>query len=254
MSEFWSFAIVGFLAQLVDGTLGMGFGIISSSVLLAQGIPPALASASVNAAKLPTTFTAAISHFVNKNHTKELLLALCIFGSIGGVIGALLLTSLKGKILFHLINAYLIGVGGLIIYRGLRNVVPHRLPKWFAQAVGFGGGMVEGIGGSWGPIVTTGLLGAGIESRYAIGATNIAEFAVSLAVFLSFVFAFLTGHWQGGADWQTVFLPVAGLVVGGLPAALAGGWLSKIAPRRELTIIVGLLAIAIAFFRISSSS
>ena len=250
MSEFWSFAIVGFLAQLVDGTLGMGFGVISSSVLLAQGIPPALASASVNAAKLPTTFTAAISHIVHKNMTPSLLIALCIFGSLGGVIGAMLLTSLKGKVLFHLINAYLLGVGGLIIYRGLRSIVAHRMPKFFAHAVGFVGGMVEGIGGSWGPIVTTGLLGAGVESRYAIGATNIAEFFVSLSVFLAFVFAFLIGHWQGGADWHTVFLPVAGLVVGGLPAALAGGYLSKIAPRRELTVVVGMLAMAIGMFRI----
>jgi uncharacterized protein len=250
MSQFWSFAIVGFLAQLIDGTLGMGFGIISSSVLLAQGIPPALASASVNAAKLPTTATAAISHFINKNHTPKLLLALCIFGSIGGFIGAILLTSLKGKMLFHLINAYLLGIGLLIIYQGLHRVQAHKMPKWFAHVVGFGGGLVEGIGGSWGPIVTTGLLGAGVESRYAIGATNIAEFAVSLAVFLSFVFAFLIGHWQGGAEWQSVFLPVAGLVIGGLPAALAGGYLSKIAPRRELSIVVGMLAMAIASFRI----
>jgi uncharacterized protein len=250
MSQFWSFALVGFLAQLIDGTLGMGFGIISSSVLLAQGIPPALASASVNAAKLPTTFTAALSHFYNNNHTPSLLFALCIFGSIGGFCGAMLLTSLKGKILFHLINAYLLGIGGLIIYRGFRNILPHHMPKWFAKFVGFGGGLVEGIGGSWGPIVTTGLLGAGVESRFAIGSTNIAEFAVSLAVFLSFVFAFFIGHWQGGADWHTVFMPVLGLVLGGLPAALAGGYLSKIAPRRELTIVVGMLAMAIGTFRI----
>jgi uncharacterized protein len=250
MSQFWSFAIVGFLAQLIDGTLGMGFGIISSSVLLAQGIPPALASASVNAAKLPTTATAAISHFLNKNHTPKLLVALCVFGSLGGFAGAMLLTSLKGKFLYHLINAYLLGIGALIIYRGFANIKPHHLPKWFAQFVGFGGGLVEGIGGSWGPIVTTGLLGAGIESRYAIGSTNIAEFTVSLAVFLSFVFAFLIGHWQGGADWQTVFMPVAGLVIGGLPAAMAGGYLSKITPRKELSIAVGMLAMAIGTFRI----
>jgi uncharacterized protein len=250
MSEFWSFALVGFLAQLVDGTLGMGFGIISSSVLLAQGVPPALASASVNAAKLPTTATAAISHIIHRNLTPQLLIGLCVFGSLGGFMGAILLTSLKGKFLYHVINAYLLGVGGLIIYRGLCELVPRKMPKYFTQFVGLAGGLVEGIGGSWGPIVTTGLLGAGVESRYAIGSTNIAEFAVSLAVFLSFVFAFLIGHWEGGADWLTVFLPVSGLVLGGLPAALAGGYLSKIAPRRELTVAVGMLAMAIASFRI----
>ena len=250
MSEFWSFALVGLLAQLVDGTLGMGFGVISASVLLAQGVPPALASASVNAAKLPTTVTAAISHIYHKNFTLSLVVALCVFGSLGGILGAFLLTSLKGKVLAGLVNGYLIIIGCLIVYRGLRDIAPRILPNWFARAVGFVGGLVEGIGGSWGPIVTTGLLGSGVQSRYAIGSTNIAEFAVSLAVFLSFVFAYMIGHWQGGADWHTVFLPVLGLVVGGLPAAAIGGWLSKIAPRRGLTILVGLLAITIAFYRV----
>jgi uncharacterized protein len=253
MSEFWTFALVGFVAQLIDGTLGMGFGIISSSVLLAQGVPPALASASVNAAKIPTTATAAVSHFIHKNMTPEILIALCVFGGLGGFTGALLLTSLKGKVLAYTINCYLILVGALIIYRGLRDITPHALPKYFTRAVGFAGGLVEGIGGSWGPIVTTGLLGAGVESRYAIGSTNIAEFVVSITVFLSFVGAFLIGHWEGGSDWHQTFLPVLGLVLGGLPAALAGGYLSKIAPRRELTIVVGMLAVGIAVFRFATA-
>lgn len=252
MSEFWAFAGVGFVAQLIDGTLGMGFGIISSSVLLAQGVPPALASASVNAAKIPTTATAAVSHFIHKNMTPEILIALCIFGGLGGFAGALLLTSLKGKVLANTINCYLVLVGALIIFRGLRDITPGTLPKNFTRAIGFAGGLIEGIGGSWGPIVTTGLLGAGVESRYAIGSTNIAEFFVSITVFLSFVGAFLLGHWQGGADWHQTFLPVLGLVLGGLPAALAGGYLSKIAPRRELTIVVGMLAVGIAVFRFAT--
>ena len=231
----------------------MGFGVISSSVLLAQGVPPALASASVNAAKIPTTLTAAVSHYVHKNMTKEILIALCIFGGLGGFLGAVLLTSLKGKVLANTVNAYLVIVGALIIFRGLRDIAPRNLPKYFTRAIGFAGGLVEGIGGSWGPIVTTGLLGAGVESRYAIGSTNIAEFVVSITVFLSFVGAFLIGHWQGGADWQQTFLPVLGLVLGGLPAALAGGYLSKIAPRRELTIVVGMLAVGIAVFRFLSA-
>jgi uncharacterized protein len=252
MSEFWTFAVVGFVAQLIDGTLGMGFGIISSSVLLAQGVPPALASASVNAAKIPTTLTAAASHFLHKNMKPDILIALCIFGGLGGFLGAVLLTSLKGKVLANTVNAYLILVGALIIYRGLRDIAPRVLPKFFPRVVGFIGGMVEGIGGSWGPIVTTGLLGGGVESRYAIGSTNIAEFIVSVTVFLSFVGAFLIGHWQGGADWQQTFLPVLGLVLGGMPAALAGGYLSKKTPRRELTVVVGMLAIGIAVFRIAT--
>ena len=93
MHEFWAFALVGFFAQLVDGALGMGFGVISASVLLAQGVPPALASASVNAAKLPTTGTAALSHYLHKNLDWKIVRALSIYGGLGGILGALLLTS-----------------------------------------------------------------------------------------------------------------------------------------------------------------
>ena len=249
MHEFWAFALVGFFAQLVDGALGMGFGVISASVLLAQGVPPALASASVNAAKLPTTGTAALSHYLHKNLDWRIIVMLCVFGALGGVIGATVLTSLKGKVLFVLINIYLLFIGGLIIYRGLRDVVPRLFPKGFTGLIGFAGGLIEGIGGSWGPIVTTSLLGAGTESRYAIGSSNFSEFVVSIAVFSTFVAAFALGYWEGGSDWRAVAWPVAGLVLGGIPAAVMGGYLSKIAPKRPLTIAVGLLAISIGIYR-----
>jgi uncharacterized membrane protein YfcA len=112
--------------------------------------------------------------------------------------------------------------------------------------------LIEGIGGSWGPIVTTSLLGSGAHSRYAIGSGNVAEFLVSIAVFSAFVTAFLVGHWEGGSDWATVIWPVAGLVAGGLPAAIFGGFISKVTPRRTLTVAVGFLAIGIAVYRLTS--
>jgi uncharacterized protein len=250
MSEFWTFALVGFLAQLIDGTLGLGFGIISASVLLGQGIAPALVSASVNAAKIPTTATAAMSHFVNKNLDWSIVAALAVFGSLGGILGMLLLTSLKGKALTTLVTVYLFLIGGLIIWRGLNGTSPRILPAAWKRLIGFVGGIIEGIGGSWGPVVTTSLLGSGVASRFAIGSSNFAEFVVSVSVFTAYVLAFYVGHWEGGTDWKSVAFPVAGLVVGGLPAAVAGGWLSRIAPSRALTIAVGVLAIAIAIYRL----
>jgi uncharacterized protein len=250
MSEFWSFAIVGFLAQLIDGTLGLGFGIISASVLLGQGVAPALVSAAVNAAKIPTTGTAAFSHFINKNLDWSIVIALSVFGTLGGTLGMLLLTSLKGKALTTLVTCYLFAIGGLIIWRGLKGTAPRILPSAWKRLIGFVGGLIEGIGGSWGPVVTTSLLGSGVNSRYAIGSSNFAEFAVSVSVFAAYLVAFYVGHWEGGTDWRSVAYPVAGLVVGGLPAALAGGWLSRIAPSRALTVAVGLLAIAIGIYRV----
>ena len=139
---------------------------------------------------------------------------LCVFGALGGIIGATVLTSLKGKTLFVLINVYLLLIGALIIYRGLKDVAPRLFPKGFTRLIGFAGGLIEGIGGSWGPIVTTSLLGAGTESRYAIGSSNFSEFVVSVAVFSTFVAAFAMGYWDGGSDWHEVAWPVAGLVLG----------------------------------------
>ena len=249
MEEFILFALIGFVAQLIDGSLGMGFGVISSSILLAQGVPPALASASINAAKLPTSGTAALSHLYHRNLDWQLVKHLTIFGALGGIVGALILTNLKGAFLSVIVNFYLAGMGLLIIYRGLTNVSPRVLSAKFTRTIGLAGGFIEGIGGSWGPIVTTSLLGAGKESRYAIGSCNFSEFIVSAAVFGAFMLMFALGHWEGGSEWRETAYPVAGLVVGALPAAIFGGYLSKRAPRQALTVAVGCLALSIAVYR-----
>jgi uncharacterized protein len=219
--------------------------------LLGQGIAPALVSASVNAAKIPTTATAALSHVFNKNMDWTIVIALAVFGSMGGVIGMLLLTSLpEGKALTTLITCYLFFIGSLIIWRGFKGTAPRLIPAAWKRLIGFVGGFIEGIGGSWGPIVTTSLLGSGVQSRFAIGSSNIAEFVVSVSVSTAYLIAFYIGFWKGGSDWKSVAYPVAGLVVGALPAAMAGGWLSRIAPSRALTVAVGLLAIAIGIYRL----
>lgn len=250
MTEFFIFAVIGFLAQIADGALGMGFGVISSSVLLGLGVPPALASASVNAAKIPTTGTAALSHLYHRNLDRSLVMALCIFGGLGGAIGMLLLTGLKGHWLTTTITVYLLFVGSLIVVRGVKGTAPRVLPSAWKRTIGFVGGLIEGIGGSWGPVVTTSLMGAGTESRFAIGSTNFAEFFVAVTVFSAYATAFFVGHWEGGADWRSVALPVAGLVLGGIPAAFFGGMLSKVTPKRALTIAVGLLAMGIGLYRL----
>ncbi|MFO1034713.1 MAG: sulfite exporter TauE/SafE family protein [Hyphomicrobiales bacterium] len=250
MHDFLIFALIGLVAQIIDGTLGMGFGIISSSVLLGLGVPPALASASVNAAKIPTTATAALSHLFHRNVESHLAIALCVFGALGGAVGVLLLTSLKGAVLTSLVSVYLLLIGGLIIWRGITGIAPRVLPAAWKRLIGLCGGLIEGIGGSWGPIVTTSLMGAGTQSRYAIGSGNFAEFFVSVTVFLSYLSAYFVGHWQGGTDWRSVLYPVLGLVTGGLPAAFFGGWLSRIAPNKLLTVLVGLLAVSIGIYRL----
>lgn len=247
--EFFAFAAVGFFAQIVDGSLGMGFGVISSAILLAQGVPPALASASVNTAKLPTTGTAALSHLYHRNLDWNLVRRVALFGSIGGILGAVLLTSLKGHVLVWLVTAYLGLMGALIIFRGIMSFTPRLISPRLSGTIGLAGGLIEGIGGSWGPIVTTSLLGAGTQSRYAIGTSNFCEFVVTVAVLTTFLITFVSGHWGGGSDWRETAVPVLGLVIGGLPAAVFGGYLSKRAPQKPLTIAVGCLALGIAIYR-----
>lgn len=249
MGDFFLFVVVGFFAQIVDGALGMGFGVISSALLLSQGVPPPLVSASVNAAKLPTSGTSATSHWIHKNVLPEVVWPVLIFGAVGGLLGAALLTSLKGKWLQVLTIIYLFVVGGLVILRAIKGKAPVVIGSKRYRLIGFAGGMIEGIGGSWGPIVTTGLLGSGVAPRYAVGSSNVAELAVSLAVFTALVGSFLSGHWGAGTDWTTMIAPVLGLSVGGIPAAIFGGKLARIAPRRPLTFAVGTLALSIAVYR-----
>ena len=252
MDTFLEFALVGFFAQLVDGSLGMGFGVISSAVLLAQGVPPPLVSASVNAAKLPTGATAVASNYYHKNIDWTLVIVLSIFGSLGGILGASALSGLKGPALQYLVNSYLILIGSYIVYRGLSGIMPHVANKGRFRLIGFMGGLIEGIGGSWGPIVNTGLLGSGVPSRYAIGSTNVSEFVVSFVVFVALSLSYYFGFWGHGTDWGQVTTTVLGLAAGGLPAAFFGGYLAKMAPRRPLTIAVGLFAVSVAIYRFST--
>lgn len=252
METFLEFALVGFIAQLIDGSLGMGFGVIASAVLLAQGVPPPLVSASVNAAKMPTGGTAALSNHYHKNIDWRLVAALAVFGSIGGILGASILSGLKGPMLQYLVNGYLILMGTLIVVRTAYNAVPRVAGVNRFRLIGFAGGVVEGIGGSWGPIVNTGLLSAGIESRYAIGSTNVSEFIVSVVVFAALTISYYLGFWGEHTDWAQVAFTVGGLAVGGFPAAFFGGYLAKMAPRRPLTIAVGLFAIGVAIYRFST--
>lgn len=252
MDSIWDYALIGFIAQLVDGSLGMGFGVISSAVLLAQGVPPPLVSASVNAAKLPTGGTAALSNLFHRNIDWRIVGALALFGSIGGIMGATLLSGLKGHALQYLVNFYLVLMGSYIVYRGIYGIAIKVVKTRRFQAIGFAGGVIEGIGGSWGPIVNTGLLGSGVESRYAIGSTNFSEFIVSFVVLVALGIAYYFGWWGEDTDWSQVRMTVFGLALGGLPAAFFGGYLAKMAPRQPLTIAVGLFALGVAVYRLAN--
>jgi uncharacterized protein len=249
--SFILFLIVGFLAQIVDGALGMAYGVVSSSVLLAFGVPPAAASASVHAAELFTTAASAGSHVWHRNVNWSLFRILAPAGVIGGVVGTYVLTSIDGAVLKPYVAAYLGLMGAYILFRAYRRIAPVDTHHQ-GVVIGLGGfgGFADAIGGGgWGPVVTTGLIGNGGAPRETIGTVNTVEFFLTAAVSASFLAALLSGHWQGASDLATYGRAVAGLIVGGLAAAPLAGYVVRRIPQGALLTLVGTLVISLAIYQ-----
>lgn len=251
METFLLFLIVGLFAQAVDGALGMAYGVISSSVLLAFGVPPATASASVHGAEVFTTAASAGSHIWHRNVEWRLLLPLAVAGVIGGVLGAYVLAGIEGDVIKPFVVAYLALMGGYILWRATRNTPVRRIrPTWIVAPLGIIGGFFDAIGGGgWGPTVSSTLVGAGAEPRRAIGTANTAEFFVTVAISATFVWALVTGHWKDTEALTHHAAAVAGLVVGGLLAAPFAGYITRIIPQRALTYAVGGLLLVLASYQ-----
>ncbi|MEN5231234.1 sulfite exporter TauE/SafE family protein [Brevundimonas naejangsanensis] len=250
METFFLFLLVGVLAQAVDGALGMAYGVISSSVLLALGVPPATASASVHAAEVFTTAASAGSHAWHKNVEWQLMAPLAVAGVIGGVLGAYVLTGLEAAVIKPFIVAYLALIGVWILWRAGHDIPHRRLPAWITGPLGLVGGFLDAIGGGgWGPTVSSTLVGAGHEPRKAIGTVNTAEFFLTVAVSATFVWALITGHWEEAGALRNHAAAVGGLVVGGLIAAPFAGLIVKKVPRKALAYAVGGLLVLLAAYQ-----
>lgn len=250
MQEFLLFALVGFLAQAVDGALGMAYGVISSTTLLAFGVSPANASAAVHTAKLFTTAASGTAHFRLGNVDWQLFRRLAPFGIIGGCAGAAVLTSVDGNVVKPFITTYLALIGIWLLIRSVRKLPSRPVPARIVSPLGAVGGFLDAIGGGgWGPVVTTGLLGSGGAPRYVIGTVNASEFLVTVAVALSFLIASLSGHWVSHGGLMDNLTAVAGLVVGGLFAAPLAGLMVKNLPESLLLRLVGCLIMLIAGYQ-----
>jgi uncharacterized membrane protein YfcA len=235
--EFVIFFAIGVFAQLVDGTLGMGYGATSSSFLLAYGISPAISSTGVHVAEMFTTGASAISHHKFGNINKKLLKNLLIPGAIGSVMGAYLLADvIDGEVIKPFIAVYLMILAVIIIVKALRKNITKKKTKKLGFLATFGGFMDAVGGGGWGPIVTSTLLGRGRNPRYTIGSVNAAEFAVSFASGITFM---IFGGIQG---WQVIF----GLILGGIIAAPIGAYLVNKIQRKPMMVFVGILIILLS--------
>ena len=250
METFLLFFLVGALAQSVDGALGMAYGVISSSVLLAFGVPPAMASASVHGAEVFTTAASAGSHIAHRNVDWRLLAPLAAAGVIGGCLGAYVLTGVDGDAIKPFVVADLAVMGLYILWRSRHALeIRHLRTRWTAP-LGLVGGFLDAIGGGgWGPTVSSTLVGAGQEPRRAIGTANTAEFFAAAAISAAFVWTLVTGHWREAGALQDQGAAVAGLVIGGLVAAPFAGLIAKRLPRRVLAVAVGVLLVLLAAFQ-----
>lgn len=247
--EFWLYASVGFAAQIVDGALGMAYGVVSTTVLLANGVPPASASASVHAAKVFTGAASAASHIAHRNIDWRLLLLLSLGGVLGGVAGTYLLTSVDGDAIKPYVVGWLGLMGLVILYRAWKGSRPKPFSWKSPFPLGLTGGFFDAVGGGgWGPVVTSTLLGAGADPRKAIGTTNAAEAFVAVAVSATFLAALVSGHWETEGLREHMW-SVLGLIGGGVVAAPIAGWMTKIMPIRALTWVVGVLVTALAVWQ-----
>ncbi len=226
------FIAIGFAAQLIDGALGMAFGVISNTLLISLGVAPAAASAGVHTVETFTTCASGISHILHRNVDWKLLARLTIPGMIGAAAGAYLLTHIDAATAKPFVLSYLSAIGLFLVWRGVRYPPHHKPPKVVAP-LGLAGGFLDAAGGGgWGPIVTGNLLAQGAEPRKTIGTVNTAEFLVTLTASVTFVAAL------GLAAFTVATL---GLLIGGIVAAPIGAWLVKRLPPKPLLIMVGTL-------------
>lgn len=235
------FILIGFCAQLIDGALGMAFGVISNTLLLSVGVPPAHASFSVHTAESFTTAVSGISHTLHRNVDWWLFVRIVIPGVIGGVLGAYVLTLLPVAVARPLVLAYLSAIGLYLLMRGIMHRHVEKRPRVIVP-LGFAGGFLDAAGGGgWGPIVTSNLLIQGANPRKVIGTVNTAEFFITLTISATFI---------ATLGFEAFTYPVLGLLIGGIAAAPLGGYVAKRVPGDRLLIMVGIVLVITSIYGI----
>jgi len=242
MPDYLLLGAVGFLAQLVDGALGMAFGVISTTAMLSMGLPPAQASAIVHTAEIFTTGASAGSHLWHRNVDWRLVTRLGVAGVAGAVLGAWVLSNLDAGFVRPYIAGYLLLVGIFILLKAWRLAPARDAPAPWVGPIGFVAGFLDASGGGgWGPVATSTLIGSGHTPRMVVGSVNTTEFFVTVAAATTFFVEL------GASPWRELFA----LVIGGMLAAPLGGWAVKHFSPRVLMVAVGCLVIALSAWQIA---
>ena len=238
------FIAIGFAAQMIDGALGMAFGVIANTMLLALGVPPAVASGQVHVIKVFTGGMAGMSHALHRNVDWRLFLRLTISGIVGGVLGAYVLTQIDAEVAKPFVLAYLTLIGVYLLYKAWDHVHIERRAR-IVEPLGVIGGFLDASGGGgWGPVVTSNLLMQGSNPRMTVGTVNTAEFFLAIAISATFLISL---------GWEDFSAAVIGLLIGGVLAAPLGAWLTNRSPARPLMLLVGTVLTLTSLFGIGKA-
>ncbi len=234
------FILIGFAAQLVDGALGMAFGVICNTLLVAVlGVPPATASARIHVVEIFTTGVSGLSHLFHGNIDWPLFWRLLIPGMIGGVLGAYVLTSLDADVVKPFVLGYLVLIGIWLLVRGALYPPKISKPKVVAPLAVVGGFLDAAGGGGWGPVVTSNLLVQGGEPRKIVGTVNSVEFFLAVAVSIAFI---------ANLGFEEILGPTLGLIIGGVAAAPLGAYMAKRFSPKVMLVMVGVVLTATSAF------
>ncbi|MDD4773785.1 MAG: sulfite exporter TauE/SafE family protein [Eubacteriales bacterium] len=246
MREFIIFFVVGIVAQMIDGTLGMAYGVSCSTFLRLANVPSAAASASAHFAEIFTTLISGISHFRVKNIHKKLFMSLIIPGVIGGVIGAYLLSNIDDTYISPVISIYLIVMGIIILKKAFQKNQRSREIGRGVYPLAFVGGLSDAMGGGgWGPVVTSTLVASDHDVRKTIGSVNAAEFFVTVAESITFFFAL--------GSFSDKMIPILGLIAGGVIAAPFAAYLCVKVPVKPLLGFVGMIIMVVNIYKLAAS-
>ncbi|MEY4269873.1 MAG: hypothetical protein RLZZ58_1089 [Pseudomonadota bacterium] len=227
------FILIGFVAQAIDGALGMAFGVITNTLLVGLlGLPPAQASAKVHIVETFTTAVSGLSHFFHGNIEWPLFWRLLVPGIIGGVSGAYLLTNIDGALVKPFVLAYLVLVGLYLLARGIIYPPKFAKPRVIAPLGLIGGFLDAAGGGGWGPVVTSNLLVQGAEPRKVVGTVNSVEFFLTASISATFIYHLGVAQFAGAT---------LGLLIGGILAAPFGAYMAKHIPAKAMLIMVGVV-------------
>lgn len=245
---FYWMMLVGILAEIVAGSMGMGYGVICTTTLLFLGIPPHAVSASIHSAESFTTAAGSISHIRLKNVSKSLVKKLAVPAVFGAIIGAVSLTYLGeyySKITKTIISFYTLYLGIQILSNAFKNKQDKKLKrKTNLTRLGLAGGFIDSFaGGGWGPLVTGTLIKNSFTPRFAVGSSTVAKFILTLTAAITFILTLGIQHWN----------IILGLLIGGIFTAPFSAMLTAKLPVKSMFIVIGLLVIIMSSITICKS-